>query len=111
LSTYIKKPENFDILPGFYQEKRDFFLNAIKGSKFRIKPSKGTYFQLLGYDKISDENDFDFAIRLTRERKIASIPISAFYNNKTDNKVLRFCFSKSEETLLRGAEILNQIGS
>jgi methionine aminotransferase len=111
LSTYIKKPENFDILPGFYQEKRDFFLNAIKGSKFRIKPSKGTYFQLLGYDKISDENDFDFAIRLTRERKIASIPISVFYNNKTDNKVLRFCFSKSEETLLRGAEILNQIGS
>ena len=74
-------------------------------------PSKGTYFQLLGYESISKENDFDFAVRLTKEKKIASIPISVFYKNKIDNKLLRFCFSKDEDTLLRAAEILNQIGS
>jgi len=84
-------------------------LNAIKDSKFSIVPSKGTYFQLLGYENITDENDFDFAVRLTKEKKIASIPISVFYNSKIDNKVLRFCFSKSNETLLKAAEILNKI--
>jgi methionine transaminase len=109
LATYIKTPENFLILPGFYQKKRDFFLNAIKDSRFSIVPSKGTYFQLLGYENISDENDFDFAVRLTKEKKIASIPISVFYNSKIDNKVLRFCFCKNEETLIKGAEILCNI--
>ncbi len=109
LATYIKTPENFLVLPEFYQKKRDFFLNAIKDSKFSIVPSKGTYFQLLGYENITDENDFDFAVRLTKEKKIASIPISVFYNSKIDNKVLRFCFSKSNETLLKAAEILNKI--
>ncbi len=109
LATYMKNPENYLGLPDFYQAKRDFFLNAIKGSKFSIIPSKGTYFQLLGYEKISDENDVDFAVRLTKENKIASIPISVFYNNKIDKKVLRFCFSKNEETLLKAATILNKI--
>lgn len=109
LATYIQTPENYLVLPKFYQAKRDFFLNAIKDSRFGIIPSKGTYFQLLGYKNISDENDVDFAIRLTKENKIASIPISVFYNNKIDKRVLRFCFSKSEETLLKSAEILNKI--
>jgi len=109
LATYMKKPENYLGLPDFYQAKRDFFLNAIKGSRFSIIPSKGTYFQLLGYENISDENDVDFAVRLTKEKKIASIPISVFYNNKIDKKVLRFCFSKNQETLLKAAEILNKI--
>ncbi len=109
LAEYMKTPENYLGLPDFYQKKRDFFLNAVKDSKFTIIPSKGTYFQLLGYKEISDENDFDFAVRLTKEKKLASIPISVFYNKKLDNKVLRFCFSKSDETLLKGAEILNSI--
>ena len=87
----------------------DFFLNAVKESRFSIVPSKGTYFQLLGYENITDEHDFDFAVQLTKEKKVASIPISVFYNNKLDNKVLRFCFSKSEETLKKGAEILCSI--
>ncbi|MCF6223548.1 MAG: methionine aminotransferase [Flavobacteriaceae bacterium] len=109
LATYIKTPNNYLKLPDFYQAKRDFFLDAIKDSRFSIIPSKGTYFQLLGYENISDESDVNFAIRLTKENKIASIPISVFYNNKIDKKVLRFCFSKNEDTLLQAAEILNTI--
>jgi len=109
LAKYIETPDNYLVLPDFYQKKRDFFLNAVKESRFSIVPSKGTYFQLLGYENITDEHDFDFAVRLTKEKKVASIPISVFYNNKLDNKVLRFCFSKSEETLKKGAEILCSI--
>jgi methionine aminotransferase len=111
LASYMKQPKNYLGLPDFYQKKRDFFLNAISGSKFSSIPSKGTYFQLLSYKSITDENDFDFAIRLTKEKKIASIPISVFYKEETDNKVLRFCFAKDEKTLNKAAEILNQIGS
>ena len=109
LATYMKHPKNYLELPDFYQTKRDFFLDAIKGSKFTSIPSKGTYFQLLSYKGITDENDFDFAIRLTKEKKIASIPISVFYKEKIDNKMLRFCFAKEERTLSKAAEILNQI--
>ena len=109
LATFLKKPENYLGLPDFYQAKRDFFLNAIKDSRFNIIPAKGTYFQLLGYRNISNESDVDFAVRLTKENKIASIPISVFYNNKIDKKVLRFCFSKNEDTLLRAADILCSI--
>ncbi len=109
LASYIKTPNNYLQLPEFYQAKRDSFLDAIKDSRFSVIPSKGTYFQLLGYENISDESDVDFAIKLTKENKIASIPISVFYNNKIDKKVLRFCFSKNKETLLQAAEILNTI--
>jgi len=109
IAAYVKYPENYLGLSEFYQEKRDFFINAVKDSRFTVTPSKGTYFQLLGYDKISDEKDVDFAVRLTKEKKIASIPISVFYNNGVYHQLLRFCFAKSEETLKRGAEILNSI--
>ena len=110
LSQYIQNAENYLHLPAFYQAKRDFFLNAIKSSKFSIKPSKGTYFQLLGYENLSNENEIDFAIRLTKEFKIASIPISVFYQKKVNQNLLRFCFAKNEKTLLQAATILNQIG-
>jgi len=106
LATYLKNPANYDYLPGFFEAKRDLFLQALEGSRFTVTPSKGTYFQLLGYSDITEEGDMDLASRMTREHKVASIPVSAFYQNKTDNKILRFCFAKSEETLLRGAEIL-----
>lgn len=109
LATYIKGSENYTSLSNFFQDKRDYFLDAIKDSRFNIIPSRGTYFQLLGYQEISDERDVDFAIRLTKENKVASIPISVFYNNKIDHKMLRFCFSKDEETLKKGADILNRI--
>ena len=109
ISIYLKDPENYEYLPGFFEAKRNVFLEALEGSRFSFIPSKGTYFQLLGYQEISDEGDMELASRMTREHKVASIPVSAFYQNKTDNKFLRFCFAKSEETLLRGAEILRTL--
>jgi methionine aminotransferase len=109
LATYLKNPENYNGLGQFYQQKRDLFLKLIKDSRFEYIPSKGTYFQLLNFSKITQEGDFDFAIRLTKEKKIAAIPISVFNNNNLDTKVLRFCFAKTDETLKQAAEILCNI--
>ena len=111
LATYLEDKENYLYLPKFFQAKRDLFLDAIKDSNFSFKPSSGTYFQLLDYSKISNKSDLELAKIWTRRLKVASIPVSAFYKENTDNKVLRFCFAKSNETLLRGAEILNSIDS
>lgn len=106
IAEFLLDKENYEGLPGFYQQKRDLFVSLISGSKFRIVPSKGTYFQLLDYSGITDEPETEFAIRLTKEHKLASIPVSVFYQKKTDNKVLRFCFAKKAETLEQAAEIL-----
>jgi len=109
IAEFLKDKTNYEDLGIFYQKKRDYFVNLIKDSRFKIIPSNGTYFQLLDYSEITDEPAIDYAIRLTREHKIASIPVSVFYNKKTDNKVLRFCFAKKEKTLEKAAEILNKI--
>lgn len=109
LATYISEASNYKQLNSFYEQKRDLFLEAIKDSRFSFTPSKATYFQVLNYSIISNENDMDFAKRLTTEFGVASIPLSVFNTNKLDEKVLRFCFAKKEETLLRAAEILNKL--
>jgi len=109
IAAYLKNEANYLQLSGFYQQKRDFFVDLIKPSKFEILPSRGTYFQLLSYKNISEEKDTDFAIRLTKEYKIASIPVSVFYSQSVDEKILRFCVAKKEETLEQAAEILNRI--
>jgi methionine aminotransferase len=109
LAEFMENPEAYLSLAGFYQKKRDFFLQGIRGSRFKPLPSRGTFFQNLAYDAISDEKDTDLAIRLTKEKGIASIPVSVFYREPPPHKVLRFCFAKSEETLARGAEILCKI--
>jgi len=109
LADYLAESDDYLELSHFYQEKRDLFVKALAASRFQILPSKGTYFQLLGYDKIGDEADTSYAVRLTKEHKIASIPLSVFYHEKTDNKVLRFCFAKSKDTLLKAAEILSKV--
>ena len=109
LAEYMENPANYSGLGDFYQAKRDSFANLLRDSQFEILPCKGTYFQLLGYSKFSDEADTELAIRLTREIGVASIPISVFYNDKLDQKVLRFCFAKSDETLEKAAKILCQI--
>jgi methionine aminotransferase len=71
--------------------------------------SRGTFFQNLAYDAVSDERDTDLAVRLTREHGIASIPVSVFYREPPQHKVLRFCFAKSDETLAKGAAILRKL--
>ena len=109
LAEYMEDKDAYLSLAAFYQKKRDFFLKGVQASRFKPLPSRGTFFQNLAYDAVSEERDMDLAIRLTKERGVASIPVSVFYRQPPDHKVLRFCFAKSEETLARGAEILCKI--
>jgi methionine transaminase len=109
ISDFIDRKDAYLELHKFYQGKRDEFLKLIEGSKFTCTPSQGTYFQLLNYKEISDEKDTVFANRLIEEFGIASVPVSAFYHDAIDSKVLRFCFAKSTETLQKAAEILHRI--
>ena len=108
-ADYLDNKEAYMHLGDFYQERRDLFLNLLEGSKFKFTAAKGTYFQLLDYSDISDEKDVDFANRLISEYGIASIPVSSFYHDKFDAKVLRFCFAKSSETLEKATKILKSI--
>lgn len=89
-----------------YRQKRDFFQSLLKETAFELLPCQGTYFQTVSYQSISDENDIDFTKRLVTEFGVASIPLSVFYENKTDLKRLRFCFAKDDETLLKAASRL-----
>ena len=109
IADYLQEPDTYLGLPKFYQEKRDYFLSLIKDSRFKINPSQGTYFQVLDYSQITQEYDVEFAKRLTKENSIASIPMSVFNEPGKDDKVLRFCFAKTNETLEKAAEILNKI--
>ncbi len=109
LAEYLKEPRHYLGLSAFFQEKRDFFLSAISSSRFSFTPAQGTYFQLLDYRSITDESDVDLAKRLTMEKGLASIPISVFNLNGQDNKQLRFCFAKTNDTLKKAAEIINTI--
>jgi methionine transaminase len=106
LADFIKNKESYLFLGAFLQEKRDHFQQLMQQTKFAPLPSYGSYFQCYTYDRISDENDKDFAIRLTKERAVATIPVSVFYKAGTDNKVIRFCFAKKKETLEAAVERL-----
>ena len=109
LAEYISEPGNYEYLPDYFQERRDFFIEKLAGSQFEVVPCHGTYFQLLSYKGISDQPDLEMAEWLTKEHKVASIPISVFYKDKQDNHMLRFCFAKQKETLAKAAEILCRI--
>ncbi|WP_298531132.1 methionine aminotransferase [uncultured Algibacter sp.] len=109
IADYMQEPKHYMGLSEFYQNKRDLFLSLIEHSRFSFKPSSGTYFQVLDYSNITQEYDLDYAKRLTVESGLASIPLSVFNENNLDNKVLRFCFAKKDETLKKAAEILNSI--
>ena len=105
-----KHPDYPATLAQFYQHKRDLFCRALEGSGFTAVPSRGTYFQLLDYSAISDAPDTQLCEEWTRQHGIASIPISIFYENPPEQQTyLRFCFAKSDELLLRAAEILCRI--
>jgi methionine aminotransferase len=109
IAEYLNDENHYKSLPAFYQQKRDFFLELLKTSRFKIIPSHGTYFQCFDYSQISDEADLAFAKRLTTDFGIASIPLSPFFKDGSHEKILRFCFAKKEETLIKAAEILCKI--
>lgn len=109
IAEYLADESTYLNLGSFYQEKRDYFNSKLKKSRFKISPSSGTYFQMLDYTAISKEKDTDYAIRLTKEAGVASIPVTVFYHRPPDLKLLRFCFAKSDETLEKATEILCKI--
>ena len=109
LASFLKNKESYLSLAGFMQQKRDHLAGMLRQTKFDALPSHGSYFQCFKYNRISDESDKDFAIRITREYGVACIPVSAFYKDGTDNKVVRFCFSKKEETLEEAANRLMKL--
>lgn len=109
LNAYLQEPENYLQLNDFYQEKRDYFLEAIKDSKFKFVPAQGTFFQTVSFSAISDEQDTDFVIRLIKEHRLATIPVSVFNKNYKDEKMIRFCFAKEKDTLKKAAEVINSL--
>ncbi len=98
--------EHYLSLPAFYQAKRDLFNERMRESAFTLKPSAGTYFQLADYRALSDMDDRSFCNFLTREIGVAAIPVSAFYENPPDHRIVRFCFAKSDDTLVEAVEKL-----
>lgn len=108
-AEYMRQPDTYSPLSGFYQRKRDIFLELLQGSRFRPLACRGTYFQMLDYSDITAEPDIEFAKRLTVSHGVAAIPPSVFYHRGTDHKALRFCFAKKDETLRAAAEKLSGI--
>ena len=106
LADYMGDASRYLGLPAFYQDKRDRFAALMRASRFELLPSAGTYFQLAAYRQISDQPDTDFTRDLIREAGVAAIPVSAFYADRRDDRVIRFCFAKNAETLDAAAERL-----
>ena len=109
LAEYLKTPAHYLGLSDFYQQKRDLFASFFEGSRWKILPSKGSFFQCLDYSAISDEVDVDLAVRLTKELKVASIPVSVFYETPPADRILRFCFAKNDDMLQEAAQRLAQL--
>ncbi|RYZ28870.1 MAG: aminotransferase class I/II-fold pyridoxal phosphate-dependent enzyme, partial [Sphingobacteriales bacterium] len=109
IADFMENATHYLELPAFYQQKRDFFCDLLKNTKFRFLPAAGTYFQVADYSEITDENDKDFAARLTRETGVATIPVSAFNHDGRDEKLLRFCFAKDEDVLRQAVEKLQRL--
>ena len=109
LAAYLQDPTPYLQLPAFYQAKRDLFREGLAGSRFKLLPSTGSYFQCVDISAISDLNEADFCQWLTREVGVAAIPLSAFYGDGFDQRVVRFCFAKKEETLRAALERLRKL--
>ncbi|MFM2363538.1 MAG: hypothetical protein RLZZ316_2440 [Bacteroidota bacterium] len=109
LADFLKNKEAYLSLSGFMQQKRDYFEQLMQATKFTPLKSYGSYFQCYQYHQISNEGDKEFAERITKEYGVACIPVSAFYEAGTDNKVVRFCFAKKKETLEAAVERLVKI--
>lgn len=109
LAEYLQNENAYLALPNLMQQKRDYFLECMQQTRFKPLESHGSYFQCYSYSHLNEENDLDFAKKITREFGVATIPLSSFYKHGLDNKVLRFCFAKKEETLLQAAERLGKV--
>jgi methionine transaminase len=109
LTNFLQNEDAYLSLGKFLQKKRDYFIDLMKQTRFELLQSSGSYFICGTYKKISNESDKDLAIRMTKEFGVATIPASAFYQDGTDNHVLRFCFSKKNETLEAAVEQLAKI--
>jgi methionine aminotransferase len=109
LTEMLKMPKYWQELSAFYQNKRDLFANALQNSRFNLLPSQGSFFQCVDYSEISQEFDQDLAVRLTKEIKVASIPISVFYEQPPEQRILRFCFAKTDDVLIEAANRLSKL--
>jgi methionine aminotransferase len=109
IAAYLENPAPWRDLPAFYQAKRDLFRAGLAASRFTLLPSDGTYFQCVRYDAISSLSEAEFAEWLTREIKVAAIPVSAFYSQPKESHVVRFCFAKKDETLQLALERLARL--
>ena len=105
LADYLSQTD-VSSLGAFYQQKRSLFQNGLTSSKFKLLPSEGTYFQTADYSQISSENDVQFCEWLTREKGVAAIPLSVFYEHPPEQHIIRFCYAKTDETLLAATERL-----
>lgn len=109
LADYFDTHKDFSALGNLFQRKRDLFATMLQGSRFKVLQSEGTYFALVDYSAISNEPDIAFSKKIIEENGVASIPISVFYKEKIDQKLLRFCFAKHDETILKACEKLNEL--
>lgn len=109
LADYLTQPSRYLTLPNFYQKKRDLFCEGLKETPFEFTPAQGSFFQMVSYGHLSQESDYELAVRLTKEIGVASIPISVFFSDKKDHKILRFCFAKNDLDLNKALEKLIDI--
>jgi methionine aminotransferase len=109
LAQYMGNPAPYRDLPAFYQRKRDLFRDGLAKTRLRLLPSQGSYFQCVDISEVSDLNEADFCQWLTKEIGVAAIPLSAFYGNGFDQRVVRFCFAKQDATLLTALERLQKL--
>jgi methionine transaminase len=109
LAAFLAEPSRYEELPAFFTAKRDRLRKALADAPFDLLPCRGSYFQLATYGRISEEPAAEFAQRLVREYGVATIPLSAFYQDGTDHHVIRFCFAKRDDTIVAAAERLRRI--
>ncbi|MEP6595221.1 MAG: methionine aminotransferase [Ginsengibacter sp.] len=106
LAEFLKQKESYIHVGNFLQQKRDFFQQLMQQTRFKPFACHGSYFQLYSYKEISSENEKEFTMRLTKQLRVVTIPVSAFYKNGKNNKVVRFCFAKKESTLEKAVKRL-----
>ncbi|WP_111669817.1 methionine aminotransferase [Algoriphagus litoralis] len=99
LAEYLEAPDRYLSIPGFYQKKRDLFAMGLAKTALKIIPSQGSFFQMASYGHLSSMADQKLAIEMTKKLKVACIPISVFYSDKQDDKIIRFCFAKENDQL------------